>query len=181
MDIIENHINVVVVNGSAGAGKSTFEEMCSFILGPYYRSRSSIDKVKEIAKNCGWDGSKDLVNRKFLSDLKDLLTNFNDLPYQDMKKEILSFENELLSYNINPKKAFIFCDIREPQEIQRMKDDFNAITLLVRRDAAESAPTSNHADANVLNYNYDYIVDNNGTYEELRIEASKFINKFREK
>ena len=98
-----------------------------------------------------------------------------------MKKEILSFENELLSYNINPKKAFIFCDIREPHEIQRMKDDFNAITLLVRRDAAVSAPTSNHADANVLNYNYDYVVNNNGTYEELRIEASKFINKFREK
>ena len=80
MDIIENHINVVVVNGSAGAGKTTFEEMCSFILGPYYRSRSSIDKVKEIAKNCGWDGSKDLVNRKFLSDLKDLLTEWDDVP-----------------------------------------------------------------------------------------------------
>lgn len=169
-------INVVIVNGLPGCGKTTFEEMCGFILGPYYRRRSSVDKVKEIAQICGWDGEKSLGARAFLSDLKRLLTSFNDLPFRDIKHAIDEFQDELDYYGVDPSKGFIFVDVREPKEIQRMKDAFNATTLLIQRDAVSSQETSNRSDAEVNNYKYDYIVYNNGTYSELREEAEKFLN-----
>lgn len=169
-------INVVIVNGLPGCGKTTFEEMCGFILGPYYRRRSSVDKVKEIAQICGWNGEKTLGARAFLSDLKRLLTNFNDLPFKDIKRAIDEFQDELDYYGVDPSKGFIFVDVREPKEIQRMKEAFNATTLLIQRDAVAFQETSNRSDAEVNNYKYDYIVHNNGTYSELREEAERFLN-----
>ena len=58
----------------------------------------------------------------------------------------------------------------------RFKRELGAITVLIRRVDAERAATSNHADANVLNCEYDYEIDNNGSLEELRIKADKFLN-----
>ena len=159
-----------------GVGKTTFEEMCGYMLGPYYRRRSSVDKVKEIAQKCGWDGEKTLEARAFLSDLKKILTNFNDLPFKDIERHIREFQDELDYYSIDSSKGFIFVDVREPKEIQRMKDAFNATTLLIQRDAVSFQETSNRSDAEVNNYKYDYIVYNNGTYSELRAEAERFLN-----
>ena len=38
--------------------------------------------------------------------------------------------------------------------------------------------TSNTSDKNVFDYHYDFIVDNNGTIEELQEKAKQFVNKF---
>lgn len=170
-----NKISVVIVNGLPGCGKTTFEEMCGFILGPYYRRRSSVDKVKEIAEFCGWNGEKDLKARAFLSNLKKILTEFNDLPFKDISWHINEFQNELEYYCVDPSKGVIFIDIREPQEIERAKQEFNATTLLIQRDSVAEQKTSNKSDANVNDYKYDYIVYNNGTYSELKEEAQKFL------
>ena len=43
---------------------------------------STITYVKDIAKTIGWDGGKSPADRRFLSDLKDALTRWKDLPYQ---------------------------------------------------------------------------------------------------
>ena len=85
------------------------------------------------------------------------------------------FEDELLSYQIDPRKGFIFVDVREPAEIDKLKKATNGTTLLIRRDSAEASKASNHADANVLNYEYDYVIDNNQTFEDLEVEAKRFI------
>lgn len=37
--------------------------------------------------------------------------------------------------------------------------------------------TSNMADKNVFNYDYDFIIENDGTIEELKNKAKKFINE----
>ena len=77
-------VKVVVINGRPGCGKTTFEQICQDMCKPnlsnFQEERivqvaitSTVDFVKEIALNCGWDGSKTLENRRFLSDLKDLL------------------------------------------------------------------------------------------------------------
>ena len=49
---------------------------------------STIDYVKDIAKVLGWDGTKTLENRRMLSDLKDLLTRWNDSPHQSVCNKI---------------------------------------------------------------------------------------------
>ena len=66
---------VVVINGSGGVGKSTFIELCREWDNRVFET-STVDFVKEVAKMCGWDGTKTDENRKFLSDLKDLLSQW---------------------------------------------------------------------------------------------------------
>jgi hypothetical protein len=47
-----------------------------------------------MAKKFGWDGGKSLNDRRFLSDLKDALTRWKDVPYQKITNllEILRLE-----------------------------------------------------------------------------------------
>lgn len=129
---------------------------------------STVDFAKKIAKECGWDGSKTLKNRKFLSDLKDLLTEWDDVPFKIIKEYI---DREYrLGFN-----SIIFVDCREPQEIQKLKDAFNATTVLIRRPAIEKNEISNHADSEVFNYNYDLTIWNNSDIIGLEKKAKEFI------
>ena len=47
---------IVIINGTGGSGKDTFVSFVSKYNKVY--NFSSIDKVKEIAKEVGWDGGK---------------------------------------------------------------------------------------------------------------------------
>ena len=52
-------LRVVIVNGKPGVGKTFFQEICKDILRPAFcEQRSTVDKIKEIAKMGGWDGEK---------------------------------------------------------------------------------------------------------------------------
>lgn len=108
----------------------------------------------------GWDGEKDEKGRRLLSDLKDATTRYCDLPMKLMRDY-----REMLE-DIFPPVDILFFHIREPEEIDRAKKEFNAITLLVKRPDAENV-ISNHADKNVDDYSYDYTIYNNGTLAEL--------------
>ena len=70
-------LKIVIVNGAPGSGKTSFESFCQDKMGDYCQIRSTVDLVKEIALfYTGWNGEKDLKSRKFLSDLKDLLSQY---------------------------------------------------------------------------------------------------------
>lgn len=134
-----------------------------------------VDKAKLIACQCGWHGEKTPKTRKFLSDLKDLIDKTFDASF--------NFVAENIKYFLNPHNedaGLIFVMARQPEDINRLKEVYNAITICVRRDAAEQIETSNHADAGVLDYNYDYYIDNNGTLEDLRASAKAFIDELGE-
>lgn len=166
---------IFIINGSGGVGKDTFVNMVEKALedidyGYCIDNYSSVTRVKEIMKSCGWDGiSKTEKDRKFMSDLKLLLTEYNDLPFKDMgyvADEFIhsSFENDRM----------LFFHIREPNEISRAAKEFNAKTILVKRDSIKHI-TSNMADENVYNYDYDIVIENNGTLEELHNKAKQFV------
>ena len=166
---------VFIINGSGGVGKDKFVSLVSCnIQSPYLYAvinYSSVNKVKEIAKQIGWDGvSKTEKDRKFLSDLKLLCTEYNNMPFNDMKEIVNKFNSDKLAY-------MLFLHIREPEEIEKAKNAFNAKTILVRRDSIEHI-TSNMADENVFNYNYDIVINNNGTIEELDDKALDFVFDF---
>lgn len=145
-------------------------------MGPFCRQRSTVDKVKEIAKAAGWNGEKTPEARKFLSDLKQLLNNFNDLPYQDILKALDMFELDLGEYGLSNACAVLFVDSREPKELDRFKKELGAITLLIRRPAVEQIDTSNKSDEEVFNYNYDYEIINDGDINALKEKAFEFID-----
>ena len=167
----ENRMKIFIVNGKPGSGKTTFEELCSELYG-YCNILSSINVVKSIAFSVGWDGEKTPKNRKFLSDLKDLLTEWNDVPFNDIIDNVGT-----ISKLPNENKRVIFIDCREPKEIERFKQKLSAKTLLIRRDTKENKEASNHADAEVENYKYDIVIDNNGSKGELIDKVVKFIKE----
>lgn len=70
----------------------------------------------------------------------------------------------------------LFVDCREPKEIQKLKERLNATTVLVRRLGDEANETSNHADANVFEYEYDYTIKNYGGLNDLVIECEAFLD-----
>ena len=51
----------------------------------------------------------------------------------------------------------------------------NAKSLLITRSEVENNNTSNHADRNVLNYDYDIVIQNNGDLREFACAAINFI------
>jgi hypothetical protein len=69
----------------------------------------------------------------------------------------------------------MFVDCREPAEIQKLKEGLNATTVLIRRPKMETAETSNHADANVFDYDYDLEITNEFGLDELQMMADAFI------
>lgn len=159
---------VFIINGSGGCGKDTFVSLVSDIV--YTTNFSSVDKVKEIARIIGWNGGKTEKDRKFLSDLKLLCTDYNDMPLNSMKDK---FEEFLKSDSV-----FLFLHIREPEEIDKAKKAFNAKTILIKRDSIEHI-TSNMADANVFNYDYDVIVLNDKGINEFRDKAYYMVKDFK--
>ena len=155
---------IVIINGSAGVGKDTFVSLVSKYVPTM--NYSSIDRIKEIAKECGWNGKKTEKDRKFLSDLKILCSKYNDLPMLSMRKTVQKFYDS--------KNELLFLHIREPIEISNAVILFNAKTLLIKRNSVKHIIT-NEADAGVFNYNYNYVIENNGTKEELDNKAKEFV------
>lgn len=158
---------IIIINGTGGSGKDTFVELTKKYAKVV--NFSSIDKVKEIAKVIGWDGSKNEKDRKFLSDLKRLTTEYNDMSFNNIKLAVKEFNNS--------DNEIMFIHIREPEEIERTVKIFKAKTLLVRRIGLANI-TSNYSDANVEDYNYDYIIENS-TIENLDNQASKLVDKLK--
>lgn len=165
---------IFVVNGQGGCGKSTFEEIVlkeieeSMKLQDYCGEiLSMVDYVKDLANYLlDWNGEKDLKSRKMLSDLKDLLTEWNDSPYQEVKYNI--------DYVVrNYRNYCIFIDAREKTDIERLVDEFSAKTILVKRDTGIEK-YGNHADDEVNSIEYDYTVMNTGTLEDLKNVAKVF-------
>ena len=155
------------MNGMARCGKDTFAE----ILGKMVPTMkySSISKVKGIATLCGWDGSKTEKDRKFLSDLKCLTTEYNDMAFTSISKKVESFRD-------NHIHKILLIDIREPSEIERARRVFDAKAILIINNRVENI-TSNMADANVYNYTYDYVIENNGTLDEFRENIKEFVDE----
>lgn len=162
---------IFIINGSGGVGKDTFVELVSKYVPAW--NYSSVDKVKDIAKQIGWNGEKKDKDRKFLSDLKLLTSEYCDMPFKDLQNKVDEFRNDSFT-------EFLFLHIREPEEIERAKKEFQARTVLVKRDAVEPI-TSNMADRNVFNYEYDFSIVNNGTLEELENRAQFFVEAVKNK
>lgn len=157
---------IVIINGTGGSGKDTFIDF----VKKYAKvvNVSSVDFVKEVATLAGWQGEKSDEARKFLSDLKVIMTAYNDGPFRSIASSVEKFRNS--------DSDIMFIHIRELENIKRAVDSFGAYTLLVKREGLENIST-NYSDANVDNYAYDFYVENN-TLEGLDKSAELFVRNF---
>ena len=155
----------IIINGCGGVGKDTFVDYCRIFAN--VTNVSSVDKIKEAAKLLGWSDGKTEDDRKFLSDMKVLSTGYNNFPYEYLKQNIAKFMEDKSS-NV------LFMHIREPEEIDKIKKEFGCITVLVQ-NINKRRIDSNMADANVCNYEYDYIINNDYDLNRLKEKAIHFI------
>lgn len=160
---------VVVINGKGGVGK---DAMCSIAQEAFaVRVISAITPIKNIARLCGWNGAKDKKSRKFLSDLKRLLVEYNDLPTTYLTEEYQAF--------LQSEDDILFVHIRERDQIEAFLNRVNTpkMTLLVKstRSGMEQGKLGNASDDEVELFDYDFTYWNNGTLDEARHDFPEFL------
>ena len=148
----------IVINGAGGVGKDT---LCD-LAAKHFRvmNISSITPIKEIAAECGWNGSKDDRSRKFLSDLKRLCVEYNDYPTTWALKRYEQF--------LESDDQILFVHIREADEISKFvkATENRAKTLLVRGGKRMKKDSyGNSSDDDVEKYKYDYYFVNENSLE----------------
>ena len=157
---------IFVQNSVGGSGKDTWASLLNKYIPTY--KYSIVDLPKEAAKVLGWDGGKTEKDRKFLSDVMDLSTEYNDAPFKDVLSIVTDFKNNLIENEV------LIIDMRDPKDITRAVETFGAETILIRNPNIRKIE-SNHADRDVENYEYDYIIENDGTLEQLDKVAKLFV------
>lgn len=163
-----------ILNGKGGSGKDLFVEFFTEYVKEKYDiscyNISSVDGIKKIAKkHFGWNDEKTSDWRKMLSDLKDIQTKGCDGPFNYMKDKLEYYDSRIYA-------TICFLHIREPDEIERCKNEFLSKTILIKR-FDESTSYGNHADDNVGNYDYDFVIENFGTLEEFKTKVIEFAEK----
>lgn len=156
---------VIILNGVARSGKDTFADFIIELTGGYAEKISTVDRIKEISKECfGVGEEKTDKERRLWSDLKDAWTRYNDGPFNEITKYIDEFYDGIF---------LVMC--REPAEIEKFKVKYgdNCITTLIIQQGLEVP--DNHADQNVANYCYDEIIINDQDKESLKQKARLFM------
>ena len=171
-------MKIICVNGFPRSGKDEFcktvETNCS---GVY--SFSTIDEVKRLATQLGWDGKKDEKGRKFLATLKDCLSEYNDLPTQHTLQQMQEVLDSYRQSGLSTHDIVFLIQMREAKDINRWKDDYGARALLIKRPGFDG-DWGNHADDEVLHASYNYQLLNSSDLDEWARKSIGFINSIKE-
>jgi hypothetical protein len=176
-----NNMKVIIINGTATTGKDKFVKLFKNETTYRVKNYSSVDKVKSVAEIAfGWNGKKDNKSRKLLSDIKRAWSEFNDGPTNDIIKKIEIDLNYCLENDKKINNNIYFLHIREPHEIEKMKNIYgnNCITVLIRKDVGDIP--DNNSDKNVEDFEYDYIYENNGGIDNLKECVLDLYNKIKQ-
>jgi hypothetical protein len=173
-------MKILVVNGKPLSGKDVFCQTIYEKRGlvfPY----STIDEVKLLATQLGWDGVKDEKGRKFLSDLKDAMTAYNDLPREYVLKQI---KQKCELYRSTPEiidDMIFLIQSRESTDIERWEKENGARSLLIikKLETTDVTHWRNHADDEVWNHSYHYRLKNFDDLETWKTISLEFIDKIR--
>ncbi len=186
---------VYVINGSPGAGKTTFGELVAESMNDRdipFQHISSIDPIKNILLS-DTEHNPSIVSSDYyqkLLDLKKTLTSGADWDgatkdeywrgvMAELKKQIVQTFPGLIEEYIAtrvlqlPESSCVFVDILEAEGIRALREYFNTMpsdakmqTLLIESDSA--LHFNNSSDTGVSHYNYDIRIrnDRNGIKSE---------------
>lgn len=89
---------VFILNGVGTSGKGAFVDYVSKYIPTL--KYSIADLPKEAAKVLGWSGGKTEKDRKFLSDIVDLSSEYNDDPFKDVLSLVTGFKSNEFNKNV---------------------------------------------------------------------------------
>ena len=184
---------VVIINGKPQSGKDTF---CKYAQGYCDDDESantliisSVDPLKEMLTQLGWDGTKTDKIRDMLMDMKQLWVQNQDGPTMFLFNNILEFHKACTG-----EDNIVFVHIREPEEIKKLVNaltgfesmGIDVISLLVIRKGGEDTPnqpaeTRRSDDEELINsYEYDVTINNDEDLIKLQELAAEFVDKLLE-
>lgn len=157
---------IITINGYPNSGKDTFVEFCREIYSPTFNLLTSTLAV-EALETLGWNRqTKTPEIRAALSNLMLISESLFDGPFKYIRAEICKIQ----LIHSNP---VIFIHSREPRNIKRYVEGFDAQTLLIKSHRPEDM--SNTSDREVYNYEYDFVIENMHGLREFREKAIDFI------
>lgn len=160
---------VIIINGYGTCGKDIFVKLFdrNIPITEEMENISTVDDVRDISKLMGWDGyTKTEEDRQLWVDLKAAWTRYNNGIFQ-----------KIVDHVYISKSSFFFVHCREPHEIKKFVEYYETsaiqcYTLLIQREGVE--PPNNESDKSVMDYEYDFVIENNGTLEDLNKKAFDF-------
>lgn len=171
-------MRIILIGGKARAGKDTTadyiikkignDKVCRIQVGQYIKYYAE--------KYFGWDGKEETKPRALLQELgTEVIRNKID---PDFHIDRLIQDFKVLSYFYD---TFIVSDVRFPVEIEKVKSTFDdVVSIKVLRDTEilTSKQKSHSTETALDNYNnFDYIIDNNGTLEELEGKVNNLLKE----
>ncbi len=162
-------MQVIMLSGKAQSGKDTVGLMITQYLTDYYRITFA-DELKRVARESfGWNGLKDEAGRQLLQDVGNAGRKYdeNRWIYPVYKK---LYYAQLYDFNYG-----IITDARYVNEVEYMKHKFNVTTVRIERFGYDNGLTkeqrADEGETELDLYDFDYVVHNNGTIEDMRNEV----------
>lgn len=176
-------MKVILIAGKARSGKDTIADIfteelstsgnkvCRIQVGQYIKYYAM--------KYFGWDGSEETKPRDLLNKIGTEIIREKIDP--DFHINRLIQDIKVLSYFYD---TFIVSDIRFPVEIEKTRNAFSDVVVIkMKRESNElNADQKKHISETILDDydNFDYVVDNNGSLDELNNHAKNIIKEMGE-
>lgn len=160
---------IFIFSGSPQSGKDTFINFVKEYSEEEVISFSSIDYIKWLCETHLNISTKEKTPklRKFLSEFKKILTEYNDFPFNQCVGAIEGIQ----------ENQHLVLQIREKSEIDKIKKLYPE-TLVVLVQAGDIKPYGNPSDDNVNEIEYDVVIYNYGDLGDLSKTAKWFTKAY---
>lgn len=187
MKNVRTRTKVIVINGLPQSGKDSFatlvQSYCNMDESANVLNLSSVDPIKEVLEQFGWDGEKSAEVRDIIAGIKQIWIGAQNGPTMYMMNNILEWHKSFVG-----EDNIVFCHIREPEEINKLVNAINGMScvgidimtiLMVRGNHISEHVNDRLADSEVsiVQYPYDMIIYNDAGLPELDEKAIAFVDE----
>ena len=156
-------MKVIAFLGKEGAGKDTACQCLSQIV-PTKRFAFA-DRLKDIAREIGWNGEKDFKGRRFLQHLGQTAREYKQTIWAEYAvKQMKALESS------NDYVCFAVTDVRFKNELACLRHNFDDVVTIriVGRQSDLGDNSKDISETEVDNVKVDYTVVNDGTVQDLK-------------
>jgi len=188
--IKENNMAIISISGKIGSGKDTIADIIMQYT-PYHRweVKKFAGKLKDIAEILTGVPKINFEDQEFKQQdmgpewgmtYRDLLQKLGTEAMRNGLHKNVWVNALFADFNIDEDEQvsyWIITDSRFPDELEAVKKH-NGITIKVIRDSGNTIGTTHTSETALDNYTeWDYVIDNTGTLEELKTRVLSILEK----